>query len=242
MLRRRVNHPAFSLIEMLVTVAIIAVLIAILLPSLHQAREATRRVLCMANQRQCGTAAFTYSQDHRARLPLGNTHTGYTASLFRLTTTGYDLRPQIARYVGDFRIWQCYGLANFAPGIDHPANTRFASYGTFDYYPGRSIPHFNSSQARPVRIDAARPASTVMLQDVYHDDVLPGAVRHNHGRAIPTSPLPSNNPSIAYRVARQGDGINALFYDGHVAWYNAEALTPVGPIHSSTTAQSYSVP
>ncbi len=51
---------AFTLIEMLVTVAIIALLAAILLPSLNVAREQARSTVCLSNLHQLGTATTMY--------------------------------------------------------------------------------------------------------------------------------------------------------------------------------------
>jgi prepilin-type N-terminal cleavage/methylation domain-containing protein len=41
--------PGFTLVELLVVLAILIVLVALLLPSLSRAREAGRRARCMAN-------------------------------------------------------------------------------------------------------------------------------------------------------------------------------------------------
>ncbi len=54
MRRKRDSHGAFTLIEVLVVVAIIALLVAILLPSLTGAREQAKTVVCASNLRQLG--------------------------------------------------------------------------------------------------------------------------------------------------------------------------------------------
>ncbi len=64
----RDRFRAFTLIEVLVVVAIIALLIAILLPSLARAREQTRTTLCRANMKQLMTGQLLYAHDSR-RLP-----------------------------------------------------------------------------------------------------------------------------------------------------------------------------
>jgi prepilin-type N-terminal cleavage/methylation domain-containing protein/prepilin-type processing-associated H-X9-DG protein len=59
----------FTLIEILVVVAIIALLISILLPSLSRARDQAKRVLCTSNTHQQILALVAYSYDHKAFIP-----------------------------------------------------------------------------------------------------------------------------------------------------------------------------
>lgn len=60
--RRRTAPYAFTLIEVLVVVAIIALLVAILLPALGRARDQARIVQCSTNLRTCGQGIFFYGQ------------------------------------------------------------------------------------------------------------------------------------------------------------------------------------
>ena len=85
----------FTLIELLVVISIIALLIAILLPALQNAREAARGVVCAANVRQVGATWFNYAQDNDGALPRYDNYDGGGAWAYRLRTHGYLENPEI---------------------------------------------------------------------------------------------------------------------------------------------------
>jgi prepilin-type N-terminal cleavage/methylation domain-containing protein len=63
------KRRAFTLVELLVVIGIIAVLMGLLLPSLSRAREAARRTKCLANLRTLGQAMNMYADSSRGWLP-----------------------------------------------------------------------------------------------------------------------------------------------------------------------------
>jgi prepilin-type N-terminal cleavage/methylation domain-containing protein/prepilin-type processing-associated H-X9-DG protein len=69
---RRPAHCAFTLVELLVSIGIIALLVAMLMPVLSRVREQSRRVSCLSNLRSLGQAMYLYAGDYRDRLPNGN--------------------------------------------------------------------------------------------------------------------------------------------------------------------------
>ncbi len=59
----------FSLIDVLVTMAVIAVLLSILTPSLSSIRETARQVICRSNIRQLGIGVTQFAAEHGDRVP-----------------------------------------------------------------------------------------------------------------------------------------------------------------------------
>lgn len=59
------RRSAFTLIDILVSLAVIAVLISILLPSMSMVRETTRRVVCASNARQHGLGIAMFTEDYK---------------------------------------------------------------------------------------------------------------------------------------------------------------------------------
>jgi prepilin-type N-terminal cleavage/methylation domain-containing protein len=59
----------FTLVEILVVIGIIAVLIAILLPTLNAARESAARTKCLSNVRQIAITVIAYCNDNKGTFP-----------------------------------------------------------------------------------------------------------------------------------------------------------------------------
>jgi prepilin-type N-terminal cleavage/methylation domain-containing protein len=67
----RGRRRAFTLVELLVVIGIIAVLISILLPSLNRAREAAKRTACLSNLRQLSDVFKLYGVQYKDATPIG---------------------------------------------------------------------------------------------------------------------------------------------------------------------------
>ena len=124
---KRILEKAFTLVELLVVISIIALMLSILLPSLGRARELTKRVICASNTRQLLLGIPMYIADNDDKMPYhcnadskrsDTTYEPYkTYSLHHATIPVGDLIQGLGRlyhsYVGDnLKIYFCPGMRN----------------------------------------------------------------------------------------------------------------------------------
>jgi len=80
-----VDSRHFTLIELLITIAIIAILAAMLLPALNMARDKSKAIKCLSNMKQTLSALYLYADDNAELLPMPyfdkNKLPGYPKSL-----------------------------------------------------------------------------------------------------------------------------------------------------------------
>ena len=88
-LTSRVKIRIFTLIELLIVIAIIAILAAMLLPALNGARQKAKEIACTSNLKQMGVMYGMYGNDYKDYLPQvpeNGTFTFYTREIISIST------------------------------------------------------------------------------------------------------------------------------------------------------------
>ena len=96
------KRRAFTLVELLVVIGIIALLIAILMPALARAKEAANRTKCASNLRQLTMAAMLYAADDKTGVYIWYDGSG----------AGDDLSPLWPKYLKSLQITVCPSTQN----------------------------------------------------------------------------------------------------------------------------------
>lgn len=134
-MRRR----AFSLVELLIALAIMAVLISILLPALLHARVASQATVCASNLRQLGSAFQLYVQDHR-RFPVAE-----STPEWRYAGVEFRGIPQVAILAADRPLNACYSdklptdAAEFVASFRCPGDSGLWRLASNPRQPGASV-------------------------------------------------------------------------------------------------------
>lgn len=101
-MNRTSNGRAFTLVELLIVIGIIALLISILLPALNRAKQAAQRVKCLSNLRQIGNGVMFYVNDNRGYLPRASmtAYFGPPEEPFKVLPWGEAIVPYLMPQIG----------------------------------------------------------------------------------------------------------------------------------------------
>ncbi len=223
------SRQGFTLIELLVVISIISMLIAILLPALASAREASQAILCGTNLKQIGIASAQYNNDNHGLYPQ---HWGASRWSWPGGSTAWD------GFLADYMGW---GGPGSVPGFsevfhcptdrDYNANGNIThksianngpkSYG-YNFMQFSSNPNTNGfragGQALTVQ-NVRRPTEVIVIADSNGGNItytftsfyatLYVEGRHNGGKLNPITNKIDTGTT------------NALFADSHVARFKS---------------------
>lgn len=209
-----VSKNAFTLIELLIVIAIISILAGMLLPALKQSREKARSILCTSNLKQMGLAFGIYSSDNNGFIPLQKAAKGNTQWASEL----YAERSSGGSFLDDSKIPR----TAFCP----LANTKIAgrkselSYGIHGNYFGDWEKLFGSPFTSVPEIDGAFVYAERKIKNAPQYPFLADSVKYTATDSRPTGThlLGTNNSGGLHFI--HNNQTNILFADWHVETLN----------------------
>ena len=211
----------FTLIELLITIAIIAILAAMILPALQKAKEKGKAIDCISSQKQLGTAILMYSSGNNDFMPMPYNYDS-SSKAYTIYNTWWNsnltwtacLLPYINGNVYSLKtmslpgVFRCKSEETTVKGSNDSYTTQMNGSSTTNYGYTRLVgplrPSWNGN-FRPRKLSRAkRPTLSAILAD---QD--PNCVGY-YGNLSSVSQIDKD------LAARHGGRTNILFADSHV--------------------------
>jgi len=194
------RQTGFTLIEMLVVIAMVSLLTGLILPSLGRARDASRSVRCLSQLRTLGQFTHTYADSNRDLM----VHSEHSAVASRAMPWGYTFFEYVrgARFTGKDAAWDAVFNGPYRCPMDRRRDRW--SYGYNVYF--ELLPSETGGRTWTRMGHTPRPCATVAFGE------LAGSTSADHAMAhfwTQYKATPEIDP------ARHRSTTGVLFLDGH---------------------------
>jgi len=234
---KRISTIAFTLVELLVVMAIIGILAALLLPSLAGAKEKTRRANCKNSQRQFLLAVHMFGGDNEEKVPGGAANAPFGARDDHLPVISNETSNSLVQYLSHQKMVHCPSFAAYFQK-DATFELEASGYGYvigYNYHGGHTNtpwPAVSGGIAQwisPQRL--TDPSSLVLVSDMndWSRSEQRAFAPHGNGGPILTGTDASNKGSGAGLARSSADlgavGGNVGLLDGSVAWKKVSQMS-----------------
>lgn len=214
------RHFRFTLIELLLVIAVIAILAAMLLPALGNAKKIAKTAQCTSNMRQFSLCILTYASDFNSYLPGG---TAFKANEGGASEQQYW--PDWLRLRQDqYRALLCpaeQGVYKTSAGVPHSdyyqLNQHYICNGIgagYNHY-GAKVPMGRSWRTMLLSEKPKKPAKTFLMTDHKITEFSYLIIANGAYNTIMNSVFGPNSNLVPFR--HHNASTNLLFLDGHVA-------------------------
>ena len=182
----------FTLIELVVAMAIIAILASLLLPALKKAKDTAIRISCMNTQKALGLACAYYRSDYDGWIINANPPNGTGLFWFSFLPPYFvgDLQSQRKQLMAKGKAFQCPSDQNpeVSSVAEYVSGTYYLSYGYMDYfgYTGFVGPTLTVIVAQKKESKIKEPSAVPMIVDLNKNQYAAGMIAawRNNGGAL----------------------------------------------------------
>ncbi len=235
-----VRARGFTLVELLVVVAIVAILAAILFPVFARARGAARQTQCSAHIRQLGTAFFLFAQDNDGRYPpiVAPDPAAKALRWWMDLVQPYAKSRSLFACPDDDSLRAAAFPGTLAGQCSYVLRDRYSYQDAAGNLRASFVPYsLVRSHADPSSIAFLR-CSRGLLDQMPGDPDKAGPFSYtNYAGACGLAPLnpPGRQPALASatdphvgsnesKTLRHNDGANYLYLDGHARWLHRDTV------------------
>jgi len=225
---------AFTLVELLVVIAVIAILAAILFPVFAQARDKARSAACMSNMKQLGTSIQMYVQDYDEQIFFRSTNNANSTRIHTATTgNGLKWWNVLMPYIRDKNVFRC------------PSDTPNPSVDTNGL---AIIPRSYAASASMEALSLAqvsRTVETIVITEAWSTNGSGSKMNTEQWLEAfdgDMAPDPLRPGSMLKYANRHQGGMNCTFFDGHAKWLKPDAIWASWYLSGCSLVHQYPTP